>query len=59
MSVDRLMSKANVVHVYIPWILLSHKEEWNNICSNMYGSRDYYTEWSKSDKDKYILLAYM
>ena len=37
-------------------ILLSHKKEQNNaICSNMDGSRDCHTEWSKSDKDKYTL----
>ena len=60
MSVDRLMSKANAVHVYTPWILLSHEEEWSNsICGYMYGSTNYYAEWSKSDEDKYLLLTYM
>ena len=28
-------------------ILLSHKEEQNAICSNMDGSKDYHTKWSK------------
>ena len=38
-------------------ISLSHKKEENiAICSNMDGARDYHTKWSKSDKDKYILL---
>ena len=38
-------------------ILLSHKKEWNNaICSNMDGSRDYHTKWSKSDKYHMISL---
>ena len=30
------------------------KKEGNNaICRNMDGPRDYHTNWSKSDKDKY------
>ena len=36
-------------------ILPSHKKEWNNsICSNMDGSRDCHTEWSKSDAERQI-----
>ena len=36
-------------------ILLSHKKEWNNaICSNMDGTRDYHTKWSKSEKKRQI-----
>ena len=36
-------------------ILLSHKKEWHNaICSNMDGSRDSHTEWSKSEQEKQI-----
>ena len=32
-------------------------KNWNNaICSNMGGSRDYHTKWSKSDKDKYHMI---
>ena len=39
-------------------ILLSHKKEWNNvICSNMDGLTEYYTKWSKSDKDKYYMIS--
>ena len=46
------MDKEDVVHKY-NGILLSHKKEQNNaIFSNMDGTRDYYTEWSMSDKDK-------
>ena len=38
-------------------ILLSHKKEWKNaICSNMGGLIDYHTKWSKSDKDKYLMI---
>ena len=33
-------------------ILLSHGKEWNNvICSDMDGPRDYYTKWSKLDRE--------
>ena len=34
-------------------ILPSHKKEWNNvICSNMDGSRDDHTKWSKPDRER-------
>ena len=37
-----------------------YKKEWNNaICSNMDGPRDYYTKWSKSEKDKEHDTTYM
>ena len=46
------MDKEDVVHIY-NGILLSHKEEWNNaICSNMDGSRDYHTKWSRSERER-------
>ena len=52
---DRRMDKEGMVHIY-NGILLSHKKEWNNaICSNMDGPRDCHTEWSKSEKDKYMI----
>ena len=36
-------------------ILLSHKKEQNNvICSNMDGTRDSDTKWSKSEKERQI-----
>ena len=44
----------DVVHIY-NGILLSHKKEWNNaICSNMDGTREYHTKWSKSEREKQI-----
>ena len=44
-------------HTHTHNILLSHRKEWSNaICSNMDGPRDYRTEWSKSDKDKYHII---
>ena len=60
MSTDRWMDK-DVVHIY-NGILLGHKKEQNNaICSNMDGPRDYYTKWSKSDRERQISydIAYM
>ena len=43
-----------MVHIY-NGLLLSHKKEWNNvICSNMDGSRDYHTIWSKSERERQI-----
>ena len=49
------------IDIYI-WIYkmeyYSAIKEWNNaICSNINGPRDYYTEWSKSDKDKYHMIS--
>ena len=49
MSIDRWMDKEDVVHVH-SGILLSHKKEFNTICSNMDEPRNYHTKWSKSEK---------
>ena len=39
-------------------ILPSYKKEQNNvICSNMDGTRDSHTKWSKSERDKYHMLS--
>ena len=55
MSINRGIDKEDVVHIY-NGILLSHKKEWNNaIHSNVDGPRNYYTKWSESVKDKYII----
>ena len=55
MFIDRGMDE-DVIHM-CKGILLSHKEGQNDaICSNMDGSRDYHTKWSKSDKDKYHMI---
>ena len=42
-------------------ILLSHTKEQNNaICSNMDATRDYHTEWSKSESKRQIpYITYM
>ena len=51
MAIDRWMDKD--VHVIYDGILLSHKKEQNSvICSDMEVSRDYPTEWNKSDREK-------
>ena len=55
--------KTNAIwyHLYVEskiWqngILLSHKKEQNNaICSNMDGTRDSHTVWSKSERERQI-----
>ena len=49
MSIKRSMDKEDVVHVY-NGILLSHEKEQNNaICSNTDATRDYHTNWNKSE----------
>ena len=54
MSIDRGMAKEDVVHIE-NGVLLSHKKEQNNaICSNMDGLRNYYTKWSKSERERQI-----
>ena len=59
MSIDRRMDKENLVHIS-NGILLSHEKEWNNaICSNVDGSRDYHTKWSKSERGTPYDVTYM
>ena len=54
MSIDRGMDKEDVVPIYNE-ISPSHKKEQNNaICSNMDGTRDSHTEWSKSGRERQI-----
>ena len=59
MPIDRRMNKEDVGHIYngIKYIFFTfhtfHKKEWNwVICRDVDGSRDYHTEWSKSERDK-------
>ena len=47
------MDKEDLVHIYNE-ILLSHKKEWNAICSNMDATRDYHTKWSQSERESQI-----
>ena len=42
-------------HTHNGILLFSHKKEWNNaICSNIEGTRDYHTKWSKPDRERQI-----
>ena len=51
------MDKEDVVCIYNGILLIHEKEQKNAICSNMDGSRDYHTKWSKSEKDKYHMIS--
>jgi len=54
MSIDRRMDKEVVVHIH-NGILLSHKKELTWVSSNEVDDpRAYYTEWSKSERERYI-----
>ena len=58
MSIDRWMDKA-VVDIH-NGILLSHKKECIWASSNeMDEPRAYYTEWSKSEREKYCILTHI
>ena len=57
MSINRGMDEEDVIPISNE-ILLSHKKEWNHvICSNTEGPRDYHTNWSKAEKDKYHMIS--
>ena len=57
MSIDRGMDKEDVVHIY-NGILPCHKKDWDYvICSNTEGPRDYHTNWSEAEKDKYHMIS--
>ena len=54
MSIDRWMDKEFVVPLH-NGILLSHKKECVWVSSNEVDEpRTYYTEWSKSERERYI-----
>ena len=52
------MKKMVYIYIYIHThngILLSLKEEWNNVnCSKMDAPRDYHIKWSKSNRERQI-----
>ena len=53
----KVKSESQVAQSYPTLSVLSHKKEWNNaVCSNMDGSGDYHTWWSKPDKYQMKLL---
>ena len=47
---DRWMGKEDVAHIYKAIKKNPRKEQNNAHCSNMDGSRDYYTQWSQKEK---------
>ena len=56
MSIDRWLDKEAVVHMY-NGLLLSHGKEYIWVRSNEVDEpRAYYTEWSKSEREKQISL---
>ena len=56
MSINKWVGKEDVVHTY-NGILLSHKKEPNwAICTDTDGLPVCHTEWSKSERGKYILI---
>ena len=53
------MEKASVAHIY-SGILLGHKKEHIWVSSNEVDeTRACYTEWSKSERDKYCILTHI
>ena len=53
------IDKEDVVHIY-NGILVNHwKEQNNTIYNNRDVPEDYYTKWSKSEKDKYHTMLLM
>ena len=57
MSIDRWMDKEVVVHIHNR-ILLSHKKECLWVSSSEVDEpRTYYTEWSKSEREREILYS--
>ena len=60
MSIDSLIDKEIVTHIY-DGILLSDKKEYIWVSSNLVDKpRIYYIEWSKyEEKDKYHILTYI
>ena len=54
MSIDKWMAKEELVHIK-NGILLSHKKELIWVSSNQVDeTRLYYTQWSKSEREKQI-----
>ena len=47
--------KEDILHIY-NWILLSYRKgQTNALCSNMDGTRDSHTQWSKPESERQIL----
>ena len=54
MSIDRELNREDMVCTY-HGILLSDKNEWNNvICNSLGGPKDFHSKWSKSEIERQI-----
>ena len=50
------MIYMNIYDIYE--LLLSNKKEWNlTICDSMDGPREYLTEWSQTEENKYHIIS--
>ena len=52
------MDKEDMVHIYKGILLTieNNERKWNNaICNDIDGPRDYHTEWSNSERERWIL----
>ena len=54
MSIDRWLDSEDVLCVHNAVLLSHNKEQTNAICSNMDGTRDSRTKWSKSEGERQI-----
>ena len=59
MSTDRWMNKEAVVLIHNGICILSHKKNTFESGNEADEPRSYYTEWSKSEKDKYCILMHI
>ena len=56
MSINGWKDKEDVVQYTMEYY--SAIKKWNNaICSNIDGPRDYYTKWSKPDRERQLLCG--
>ena len=52
--INRGMDEEDTVHVDSGMFFSRERERTNAICGDTYGSRDYHTEWSKSERERQI-----
>ena len=56
-SIDWLVGKEDMVHIF-NGILLSQEKEWANaVCGNRNAARDYHTKWSKSERERQHMMS--
>ena len=49
-----MMHKEDTVYIHNE--ILSHKNQYFAICSNMHGLRECYVKWNKTKKDNYYMI---